>query len=86
VEQGFKDLGYVGWFGFYVAARTPADTVQRLNGAIRQALAAPEVVDSLAGVYLEPMPTSPQQLATLLRTESDFWGGLVKSVGYTPEA
>ena len=84
-EQGFKDLAYLGWFGFYVPARTPADVVQRLNGAIRAALTAPDVVESLAAVYLEPYPTSPQQLASLLKTETDFWSGLVRTVGYTPE-
>lgn len=84
-EQGFKDLAYLGWFGFYVPAKTPADVVQRLNGAIRNALAAPDVVEGLAAVYLEPYPTSPQQLASLLKTETDFWASLVKTVGYTPE-
>jgi hypothetical protein len=32
------------------------------------------------------MPTSPQQLAALLKTETEFWAGLVKTLGYTPEA
>ena len=84
-EQGFKDLAYLGWFGFYLPAGTPADVVQRLNGAIRSALGAPDVVESFATLYMEPYPTSPQQLAALLKTETQFWGGLVKSVGYTPE-
>jgi tripartite-type tricarboxylate transporter receptor subunit TctC len=84
-EQGFKDLAYLGWFGFYLPAKTPAEVVQRLNGAIRMALSAPDVVDGLAAMYLEPHPTSPQQLASLLKTETDFWSGLVRTVGYTPE-
>lgn len=84
-EQGFKDLAYLGWFGFYLPAKTPADVVQRLNTAIRGALAAPDVVDSLALMYLEPYPTTPPQLAALLKTETDFWAALVKTVGYTPE-
>jgi tripartite-type tricarboxylate transporter receptor subunit TctC len=83
-EQGFKDLAYLGWFGFYVPAQTPQDVVQRLNSAIRTALSAPDVVQSLATVYLEPYPTTPMQLAALLKTETDFWSGLVKTVGYTP--
>jgi tripartite-type tricarboxylate transporter receptor subunit TctC len=84
-EQGFKDLAYVGWFGFYAPAKTPADVVQRLNTAIQGALSARDVVDSLATAYLEPWSTSPQQLAAVLRTETEFWGGLVKAVGFTPE-
>ncbi|MBA2960616.1 MULTISPECIES: Bug family tripartite tricarboxylate transporter substrate binding protein [Ramlibacter] len=84
-EQGFKDLAYLGWFGFYLPARTPGEVVLRLNDAIRTALSSPDVVDSLAALYLEPYPTSPQQLAGLLKTETDFWAGLVRTVGYTPE-
>ena len=84
-EQGFKDLAYLGWFGFYVPAKTPPEVVQRLNTAIRTALSSQDVIDSLAALYLEPYPTSPEQLAGLLKTETAFWGGLVKSVGYTPE-
>jgi tripartite-type tricarboxylate transporter receptor subunit TctC len=84
-EQGFKDLAYLGWFGFYLPAGTPADMVQRLNGAIRSALGAPDVVESFATLYMEPYPTTPPQLAALLKTETQFWSGLVKAVGYTPE-
>ncbi|KQT12265.1 Bug family tripartite tricarboxylate transporter substrate binding protein [Ramlibacter sp. Leaf400] len=84
-EQGFKDLAYVGWFGFFVPARTPADVVQRLNGGIRQALAQQDVVDSLATAYMEPLPTAPAQMAQMLKTETEFWAGLVKTVGFSVE-
>lgn len=84
-EQGFRDVAYTGWFGFYVPAKTPADAVQRLNAAIRSALAAPDTAAAFAASYMEPMPTSPEQLATLLKAETEFWSGLVKSVGFTPE-
>lgn len=86
VEQGFRNLGYAGWFGLYVPAKTPADTVRTLNAAVRNALAAPETVNSLAGAFMEPMHTSPEQLAQMLKTETEFWAGLVKTVGFTPEA
>ena len=85
-EQGFKDLAYVGWYGIYAPAKTPQELVQGLNAAVRGALAAPEVVESFTAAYLDPMPTSPAELAQLLKTESAFWGGLVKTLGYTPDA
>ncbi len=85
VEQGYRDLGYAGWFGLFVPARTPAETVRGLNAAVRTALAAPETVSSLAAAYMEPMPTSPEQLSAMLKSETAFWAGLVKAVGFTPE-
>jgi len=84
-EQGFKDLAYMGWFGFFLPAKTPADVVQRLNGGIRNALAQQDVVDGLATAYMEPMPTAPAQLAQMLKTETEFWSSLVKTVGFTPD-
>lgn len=84
VEQGIKDLAYVGWYGFFLPPKAPAEVVQRLNAGIRSALAAPEVVESLAAAYMEPMPTAPEQLAAMLRTETAFWAGLVKTVGFSP--
>ena len=85
VEQGFRDIGYTGWFGFYAPAKTPSDIVQRANAAIRAALAAPETVNSYATFFMEPMPAAPEQLAAMLRTETNFWSNLVKTVGFTPE-
>ncbi|MGX5651641.1 Bug family tripartite tricarboxylate transporter substrate binding protein [Hydrogenophaga borbori] len=85
-EQGIADLKYLGWFGFYLPAAAPADTVQRLNAGVRQALAAPDVVEGLASLYMEPFPNGPAQLATLLREESAFWARLVQQIGFTPEA
>lgn len=85
VEQGFKLLSHVGWFGFYVPAKTPAETIRRLNAGIATALASPDVIESLASVYMEPMPTSAERLGEMLKTETRFWDGLVKSVGYTAE-
>lgn len=84
-EQGFKDLAYVGWFGFFLPAKAPADLVQRLNAGVNQALAQPDVVESLAAAYMEPMPVSPAQLTQMLRTETEFWSRLVKTLGFSPD-
>lgn len=85
VEQGFPALNHVGWFGFYVPARTPPATVRRLQESIGTALAAPDVVESMASVYMEPMPASATRLEEMLGAETRFWESLVKSVGYTAE-
>ena len=84
-EQGFKDLAFTEWFGFFLPARAPQDVVQRLNSGIRAALASQDVIDGLALSYLEVMPTSPAQLAAMLKSDTERWGPLVKAVGFTPE-
>ena len=85
VEQGFKDLTFTEWFGFFLPAKVSQEVVQRLNSAIRLALATQEVIDGLAVSYLEVLPTSPTQLAGMLKADTERWGLLVKAVGFTPE-
>ena len=73
------------WFGFFLPARAPQEVVQRLNSGIRAALASQDVIDGLALSYLEVMPTSPSQLAAMLKADTERWGPLVRAVGFTPE-
>ncbi len=86
VEQGYKDVAVVGWFGFYLPARTPQAVVQRLNAELRTALGSPEVGNSLATAFMEPMPTSPSELAALQKTESEFWANVARSINFSPAA
>ncbi|MEI7444349.1 MAG: Bug family tripartite tricarboxylate transporter substrate binding protein [Burkholderiales bacterium] len=85
-EQGLKDLVHDEWFGFYVPARTPTETVARLNAAISAALAAPEVVESLANMGLEAKPSSPAELAALLKKDGERWAPLIQTLGFTAES
>ena len=85
MEQGFKDMAFSEWFGFFLPAKAPQDVVQKLNTAIRAALASQEVIDGLAVSQLEALPTSPAQLAAMLKADTELWGPLVKAVGFTPE-
>lgn len=85
VEQGLKDFVYDEWFGFYLPAKTPADIVNRLNTALRAALAAPETVAGLAGMGLEAKSSTPAELAARLKADTERWGPLVKAIGFTAE-
>ncbi len=84
-EQGMKDFVYSEWFGFYVPAKTPTDTINRLNAALRLALAAPETVNGLAVMGLEAQSSSPAELAARLKADTERWAPLVKTIGFTAE-
>jgi tripartite-type tricarboxylate transporter receptor subunit TctC len=85
-EQGFPDIVHDEWFGFYVPAKTPADTVAKLSAAIGTALAAPEVQESLATMGLEAKASTPAELAALLKRNSERWAPLIKAIGFTAES
>ena len=85
IEQGLKDFAYDEWFGFYLPAKTPVEIVNRLNAALRSALAAPETINGLATMGLEAKSSTPAELAARLKADNERWGPLVKAIGFTAE-
>ena len=85
-EQGYKDLVFSEWFGFFAPGGTPAPVVMRANEALRAALAQKDVVDGLAVMGLEVKSSTPQELATLLKQSYDRWGPIVKKIGFTADS
>ena len=74
------------WFGIFVPGKTPMDIVNRLNAAVRAALAMPDVIAGLGQMGLVPAPSSPAELAALLKRDTDRWGPLVKTIGFTADS
>jgi tripartite-type tricarboxylate transporter receptor subunit TctC len=84
-EQGYHGIDLVGWLGFYGPARLPAETVRVLNGALVQALAAPEVKEGFAKGLYEAISSSPEQLASLTRESYEQWGKIIRELGIKPQ-
>ncbi len=84
-EQGIKNMTHSEWFAFFLPAKTPAETVARLNAALKAALAQKEVLDGLAGFGLEAQSSTPAELADLIKRDTAKWAPIVKSVGFTAE-
>jgi tripartite-type tricarboxylate transporter receptor subunit TctC len=85
-EQGFSDLVFSEWFGFFAPGGTPAAVVDRANAVLRTALARQDVVEGLALMGLEAKSSTPAELADLLKTSHDRWGPIVKKIGFTAES
>jgi len=84
-EQGYKDLVFSEWYGVFLPVRASAETVQKLNGAIRNALAQRDTLDGLTAAGLEAQASSPEQLAAALRSDTERWRGIVKSIGFSAD-
>lgn len=85
-EQGFKDIVFDEWFAFYAPAKTPAEVVNKLSGAIRTALASQDVIDGLAQMGLEARGSTSAELAALLKRDTERWAPLVKQIGFTADS
>jgi tripartite-type tricarboxylate transporter receptor subunit TctC len=84
-EQGYKDVVVQEWLGWFLPARTPAETVNRLNALVRESLQLPELVDGLAKNALQPLTQSPDAFARILHQDHERWAGIAKATGFTAE-
>jgi tripartite-type tricarboxylate transporter receptor subunit TctC len=84
-EAGYPELKIVDWFGIFVPARTPADTVAKLNTAVCEAVKTPELKAGLEKLSFDPAGSSPAEFARLISADHDKWGPIVNASGFRPE-
>lgn len=77
-ESGYPGFEASVWHAFIAPKGTPPAIVARLNAEIHKALADPEVKERLAALGAEVSPGTPQELATLVRTEYERYGKLIR--------
>ena len=80
---GFDNVG--AWFGIVAPAGTPAAIVARLNSAIDQSLAKPEVRERLVGMGMVPVGGPPSAFKTFLEQDSVRWTALIKAADIKAE-
>ena len=83
--KGLEGFEVIAWVGMFAPAKTPKDIVDKLNAAVRKALAKPEVKDKIAGFAAEPAPGTPEDLAEFVKAQLAGWGKAIKEAGIEPE-
>jgi tripartite-type tricarboxylate transporter receptor subunit TctC len=68
-ELGLNDLDWMAFFGLIAPAKTPKAVIDKLNAALKDALANPQVRDTLAKQQAQPEPGAPGDFAALIRTQ-----------------
>lgn len=84
-EAGYPALEALIWFGLFVPAATPDLIIEALNASVRRALESGAVKTGLARQSLDAASSSPAELASLLKTDTQRWGELVRNAGFTPQ-
>lgn len=77
-EQGLQDFEAFAWQGVVVPTGTPPETVAKFSQSLEAALASTTVTARLAALGVEPMPGTPEQMATFVRSERERWGKLIR--------
>jgi tripartite-type tricarboxylate transporter receptor subunit TctC len=84
-ESGLPGFDAVLSYGLVAPAGTPQSIVARLNHELRAALATEEVRKRLHQEGAEPMPTTPEEHASIIDREETKWSALIKSSGLKAE-
>ncbi len=84
-EAGVDDYVVPLWYGLLASAGTQRDYIMKLNGEIAKALAAKDVIDKFASAGIDPMPSSPEQFSSFIRTETVRYAKVIKDAGIKPE-
>jgi tripartite-type tricarboxylate transporter receptor subunit TctC len=85
-EQGYADLTVEEWFGFFAPAKTPTNVIAAANAAINNSLKDKTLIESLALQGLLPLGGSSDDMAKDMRRMYDYWGPIVKRIGFTAES
>ena len=80
-ESGLPGFEASAWDGIFVPAGTPQAIVERLNAAIHQALADPDLIAALRARGAVPVPGTPASFAQFITRSAETWGQAVRASG-----
>jgi tripartite-type tricarboxylate transporter receptor subunit TctC len=80
-EQGLKGFDDLNWFGLFAPARTPDETVSRLNTEVNRILELPDVKEKFGQLGLDSRRNTLPEFAAFVREEVPKWAKAVKDSG-----
>ena len=84
-EAGLPGYESVQWFGMLVPAGTPRAIVERLHQEIVRGLRAPDMRERLTSLGLNAVGSTPEQFAAYIKSETEKWAKVIKSMGIKSE-
>jgi len=81
ISETIPGFGSTPWYGILAPAGTPAEIVNKLDAAIKTALADKDVQEKLLKQGCEPLTSTPAQFATLIKDDLANWQKIVKDSG-----
>jgi tripartite-type tricarboxylate transporter receptor subunit TctC len=80
-ESGY-DVVVETWVGIFLPAKAPADVVNALSTAIKEASHSQALIDNLAKFGSVPTFQTPEEFAATMKSELNRWGPIVKASGF----
>src|SRR5467141_3032524 len=80
-ESGVADYDVVSWNALFAPAGTPAEIVNKLNGALWDILADAEVKKRTIELGIEAKVSTPQEISARLTSDIDKWQKVIEKAG-----
>src|SRR4029079_13239281 len=80
-EAGLPGYSARGWFSVVARAGTPRPIVDKINAALMDFLERPDTSDKMQALAIDPLTSTPDELAAFLPAEITKWAQVVKDAG-----
>jgi tripartite-type tricarboxylate transporter receptor subunit TctC len=80
-ELGFTGIGINGFIALLAPAKTPPQITAKLNAAVNEVVASPNVDQRLRALGYEPQGGSFADAGAFLNRQIDTWGNLIRATG-----
>ncbi len=80
-ESGLPDYAVSAWNGLAAPRGTPPQVIGKLNTAIKEAVSSPDTQQQFRQLGVTAKSNTPQQMAELLRTDTDWWRNVIEQAG-----
>ncbi len=84
-EMGIPGVDSDNWYALFAAKGIPAADLDRVNQAVRRTLNNAQVRARLQASGAEPSPSTPAELAALLKKDTAKWSRIVKANNIKPD-
>ena len=80
-ESGIPGYEVTQWYGMQAPAGTPKEVIAKINSEVRKILTMPDIIEKLATLGAEPAPSSPEGMASYVKSEVEKWSRVVRTSG-----
>jgi tripartite-type tricarboxylate transporter receptor subunit TctC len=85
-ESGYPGFEADVWMAVMAPAKTPPETLKRLNAELVRIIRSPGLKATLWDrQWIDPVGSTPEELSAVLRREKDKWAATVRAAGITPD-
>jgi tripartite-type tricarboxylate transporter receptor subunit TctC len=84
-QAGLPGYNVTSWYGLCAPAGTPRPIIDKVHADLSTVLLSPDVQQRMNELVIDAAPTSPEEFAQFIRSETSRWAKVVKDAGIPPQ-